>query len=116
MKRLQNHLIGVEQGETLLFSDFQNNGPMWADEGERCVIRQVRFSEPYRKAPNVQVALSMWDIHSDRNSRIEIAAEAITAEGFELVFRTWGDTQVARARANWLAIGELPHEDDWDIP
>ncbi|WP_331457767.1 H-type lectin domain-containing protein [Aliiruegeria sabulilitoris] len=89
---------------------------MWAEEGERSVVRRVRFSEPFRKRPSVQVSLSMWDIHSDRNSRMELSTEAISAEGFDLVFRTWGDTQVARARANWLAIGELPHDDDWDIP
>jgi hypothetical protein len=32
-----------------------------------------------------------------------------------IVFRTWGDTRVARVRADWLAIGALPHEDDWEI-
>ncbi len=115
MKRLQNFLVGVEQGETPLFSDFQDNGPMWAEHGARQVVRGVRFSEPYRKAPTVQVSLSMWDIHSDTNSRMEISAEDVTAEGFNLVFRTWGDTQVARARASWFAIGELAHDDDWEI-
>ena len=36
-------------------------------------------------------------------------------EGFDIVFRTWNDTQVARIRVAWTAIGELPNEDDWAL-
>jgi hypothetical protein len=32
-----------------------------------------------------------------------------------IVFRTWGDTRVARVRADWLAIGEVRGEDDWQV-
>ena len=32
-------------------------------------------------------------------------AEGISPEGFEIVFRTWGDTKVARVRVAWQAIG-----------
>ncbi|MCI5042623.1 MAG: H-type lectin domain-containing protein, partial [Donghicola eburneus] len=49
------------------------------------------------------------------NVRVEITAENITVRGFDLVFRTWGDTRIARARASWQAIGSLPHEDDWQL-
>jgi hypothetical protein len=44
-----------------------------------------------------------------------VQAEEITAEGFTAVFRTWSDTKIARIRASWTAIGEVAHEDDWDI-
>ena len=39
----------------------------------------------------------------------------ITGTGFQLVFRTWGDTRVARVRADWTAIGPVKDDDDWDV-
>ena len=45
----------------------------------------------------------------------DISAEMVNPEGFVIVFRTWGDTRVARIRADWLAIGEISSEDDWEI-
>ena len=47
--------------------------------------------------------------------RADVAAETVTENGFDLVFCTWGDTRVARARIGWIAIGELSDEDDWDV-
>ena len=42
-------------------------------------------------------------------------AETVNPEGFVIVFRTWGDTRVARIRADWIAMGELPDDDAWDV-
>ena len=47
--------------------------------------------------------------------RADVVAETVTETGFDLVFRTWDDTRVARARIGWMAIGELIDEDDWDV-
>ena len=47
--------------------------------------------------------------------RADDAAETVTENGSDLVFRTWGDTRVARGRIGWIAIGELSDEDDWDV-
>ncbi|MGB5558157.1 MAG: H-type lectin domain-containing protein [Paracoccaceae bacterium] len=44
-----------------------------------------------------------------------MSAEDVTPKGFSIVFRTWGDTRVARVRANWLSIGELRDDEDWDV-
>jgi hypothetical protein len=49
------------------------------------------------------------------NQRADLRAEKITARGFDLVFRTWGDSRVARIRADWMAMGELTAEDDWEL-
>jgi hypothetical protein len=57
----------------------------------------------------------MWDMDQKTNNRADIAAEKITKTGFFIVFRTWGDTRVARIRADWLALGELHSDDDWDL-
>jgi hypothetical protein len=49
------------------------------------------------------------------NQRADLTAEEVTAEGFTIVFRTWGDTRVARVRADWLAVGGAKGGDDWDV-
>lgn len=115
MKRIRSHLVGVEQGSRVLFSDFENGGKMWTGDGPRTQRRKVKFNEPFRSPPTVQVTLSMWDMDQKTNARADITAERITEAGFDIVFRTWGDTRVARVRADWLAIGELKDEDAWDL-
>ena len=52
---------------------------------------------------------------SAANVRADVSTDNVTAEGFELVFRTWGDTRVARVRMRWMAIGPVASEDDWDL-
>ena len=49
------------------------------------------------------------------NQRAEIMAENISREGFEIVFKTWGDTKVARVAASWTAFGPTEYDDDWDL-
>lgn len=115
MKRLQNHLIGVDQGEVALFSDFENNGPMWSETGAREARQTVKFSAAFRKPPSVQVSMALWDVHQDSAVRSALSAENIGEHSFDVVFRTWSDTRIARIRASWMAIGELPHDDDWDL-
>jgi len=61
------------------------------------------------------VSLDMWDMDQKTNQRADISARNVTLEGFEIVFRTWGDTRVARVRAAWLAIGELRDDDEWEL-
>ena len=53
--------------------------------------------------------------HSQANQRADSRADGITASGFDIVFHTWGDTRVARIRAEWLAIGAVPHKDDFAV-
>lgn len=114
MKRFSGK-IGVEQGTRVLFSDFANDGVMWAGDGPREVRQTQAFSEPFAAAPVVTVSISMWDMDHKTNSRADISAENITESGFQIVFRTWGDTRVARIRADWTAIGPVRDEDDWDV-
>jgi hypothetical protein len=54
-------------------------------------------------------------MHQDTAHRSELVAENISETGFDVVFRTWSDSRVARVRAAWMAIGDLPFEDDWDV-
>jgi hypothetical protein len=115
MKRLRNHLIGIDQGDTVLFSEFEDGGEMWTGRGQRERRRRIAFSEPFRRVPVVQVGISMWDVDNETPLRADVAAETIAVDGFDLVFRTWGDTRVARVRVAWLAMGELRQADEWDL-
>lgn len=115
MKTFRTHPIGIDQGETVLFSDFSNGGDMWTGEGPRERRSTIKFGQPFRSAPVIQIGVSLWDVDTSSALRAEVQAEEITAEGFTAVFRTWSDTKIARIRASWTAIGEVAHEDDWDI-
>jgi H-type lectin domain len=108
-------VIGVDQGSTILFNDFAHDGAMWTGSGPREARQLQTFNEPFLAPPIVTVAISMWDIDHKTNSRVDISAEGITANGFEIVFRTWADTRIARIRADWTAIGQTRDDDDWDV-
>lgn len=115
MRHLAGHILGVDQGSVQLFSDFKDGGPMWTGKGPREVRRRVDFDDAFRAAPLVQVALTMWDMDSGSNARVDLSADDVEATGFTLVFRTWGDSRIARVRADWIALGEIWAEDDWRI-
>jgi len=115
MKRLSSHLVGVDQGSEVLFSDFETGGVMWTGSDYRECRVAVNFSDKYAAIPTVQVSIAMFDIGHTSNQRADIAAENITESGFEIVFRTWSDTKIARIRASWMAIGPLPHVDEWKL-
>ncbi len=116
MKRIRSHIVGIDQGELMLFSDFQEDGEMWAGSGPRERRGMVRFSEPFRAVPAVQVAVSLWDVGTHTSAlRADLSAENITCETCEILFRTWSDTRLARLRVAWTAIGELPDDEMWEL-
>ncbi|MCK8483603.1 H-type lectin domain-containing protein [Aliiroseovarius sp. S2029] len=115
MRRIRTHKVGVDQGSTILFSDFEHDGVMWTGSGPRKLTTRIEFSESYLTPPSVHVSVSMWDLDKRTNARADISAENVTEDGFQIVFRTWGDTRVARLRVDWTAIGEVSSEDDWEV-
>jgi len=88
---------------------------MWTGTGARERRQTVQFKEPFRAAPVVHTSISLWDVDTKSPVRVEVTAESIARAGFEIVFRTWLDTRLARIRVAWMAIGEVSHEDDWEI-
>jgi hypothetical protein len=115
MRKISRHALGLQQGDTVLFSDFEKDGEMWTGNGQRQTRIYVLFSEPFRETPVVHVGLSMWDVSNSANTRMEVGSEDISVKGFAIVFRTWADTQVARVRVGWLAIGAVTDADDWEL-
>ena len=115
MRRVSSAQIGIEQGSHVLFSDFVDDGPMWTGSGPRECRYDVMFEKPFSDPPAVHVSISMWDMDNQTNQRGDLKAENITRTGFDLVFRTWGDSRVARVRAEWMVMGALPNDDDWEL-
>jgi len=115
MRKLDTHKIGIDQGDAIVFSDFENNGPMWSGTGARKAVRAVTFSETYAAPPSVTLSMSMVDMSNDAYMRCDLRAENVTKTGFDITFRTWADTRIARMRVAWTAFGPLPTDDTWDI-
>ncbi len=115
MRILRNHLIGIAQGSRVMFSDFEDGGDMWTGTGPREARRRVTFDTPFRAVPAIQTVLGMFDMDAATNQRADLTHDSVTTEGFDLIFRTWGDTRVARIRADWTAIGEVRGDDEWDV-
>ena len=115
MRRFEGGKVGIDHGDVVLFSDFEDDGQMWRGEGPRQSRAAVKSSNPYATPPHVQVSMSMWDISNNTNIRADVQAEDIAETGFTIVFRTWSDTQVARVRVAWPSFGELPNDEDWEL-
>jgi hypothetical protein len=115
MKRIETSAVGILQGSRLLFSDFIDGGPMWTGQGDRENRFSIRFSEPFFAVPSVMVHIGLCDMDHQHNMRIDLTADDITSAGFVIVFRTWGDTRVARIRADWMAIGATTSADNWQL-
>lgn len=115
MVLLNANVMGIDQGSVMLFSDWESGGAMWTGQGPRTVLRAVEFNGRFRRPPAVKVLIGMWDIDKSTNQRADITAEAVTDTGFRIAFHTWGDTRIARVRAEWFAIGEMLGDDLWDV-
>ena len=115
MKKFAANMLAVDQGVVGLISDFDTGGDMWSGEGPRERRVDVTFAEPFRSMPTVHLSLQMFDMDHKHNQRFDLDADQITEEGFSIVFRTWSDTRIARARASWMAIGSARYSDDWDV-
>ncbi|GIT91160.1 hypothetical protein JANAI62_16150 [Jannaschia pagri] len=115
MRKLTNHAIGIQQGSRVIFSDFEDGGEMWTGRGPREARVRIEFPEAFKTTPVIMTALAMFDMDDSSNQRADLSHSRVSPEGFDLVFRTWGDSRVARVRADWTAIGEAVGEDEWGL-
>lgn len=115
MQRLRTNLVGVDQGSVVLFSDFEDGGEMWTGRGAREALTTILYNGVFLNPPTVSVNISIWDMDQETNMRADVSTAQITREGFQIIFKTWGDTRIARVRATWTAIGEVKSEEDWDV-
>lgn len=76
--------------------------------GERTYRTVVQFDSPFQAPPKVSLALSGQDVDAATNNRLNLIAENITVDSFDLVYRTWASTVVYSVWATWTAIGLKP--------
>lgn len=112
MKKLYSSAVGIEQGIELLFSDYDVSGTMWTGEGERSRVVKIKFSEKFKSVPCVHISLAMIDVAGSDNHRVHLYVGEVTRSECLIHFKTWGDTRVARASVNWMAIGDAHSETD----
>jgi len=75
-------------------------------EGDREYRSRITFTSSFDQKPVVQVSLAHLDIFNGTNSRIGVVAFNVDLDGFDLVFQTWADTQIAGIGVVWLAYGD----------
>lgn len=115
MKRISASQVGIVQGSRMMFSDFADGGPMWTGAGARESRYAVKFDEPFHRPPAVMLGMSLMDLDRQTNLRTDLVADEVGKAGFVIVFRTWGDTRIARIRVDWTAIGAVRDAEEWDV-
>lgn len=75
-----------------------------ANRGE--LAGRVNFAKPFKEPPSVSIAINSVDsgIPADTGMRLTIAVTGIDKNGFGYSFRTWCNTTLTSASANWLAV------------
>jgi hypothetical protein len=75
-------------------------------EADRGIINQkVMFKTKFEQAPIVMLGLTHIDFLDGANHRITVNTTAVDKTGFTYTFKTWCDTKVWSAKAQWIAIG-----------
>ncbi len=103
----------VQQGEELIFSHYEDSGPMWSGDGQRQVSYHIEFDRPFIGNPIVQLSITLMDVQTDPLIRYDISATEITSDGFSILFQTWADSRFARVRVGWIAIGQSIRDEYW---
>ncbi|WEF22923.1 hypothetical protein [Paracoccus sp. S3-43] len=115
MKPFNHHAIGLCQGASLLFSAFENHDPMWSGEGPRAIRQTGFFDEAFAAPPAVHARRSPRRRHVGHRPQRQPKGRYPGGQDHPVRLRhrfpDLGDTRVARIRAEWLALGALPHKD-----
>ena len=90
-----------------LFRHVNPNGFMWLDDGDREMSVFIPFSQPFRRAPNVQLNLTGVDASHAQNLRLKLRVAEASTDGFVAVAQTWQDTRIASVDVSWVAIGQV---------
>jgi hypothetical protein len=94
----------VQTGTVLYNYSVTPGWPMTSGTGHRPFSAKISFPQPFREPPTVTVALTGLDSDHRVNTRITIAAENVTKEGFTLSALTWADSIIYGVWGIWLAL------------
>jgi hypothetical protein len=117
--RLENRMGALESrkvqtGEKSL-PQTKENEKFWETEvakqsgaGVRRISVPVEFGEPFKRPPQVMVALKRVDLGDYKSNihRIGVRAEGIGVKGFDLNIETWFESLVFEVVVSWIAYTE----------
>ena len=107
------YINAVETGHVQVFSDFEDNGPMWTGEGERSISNTITYNSPFQEKPIVSLQISLMDAQSGVPMRYSLKVKKETNKSFQIVFSTWLDSRFARVAVNWTAMGMKHGPEYW---
>ncbi|MFT6944930.1 MAG: hypothetical protein ACJAUW_001508 [Yoonia sp.] len=58
MRKLNSGVVGIDHGEVIMFSGFEDDGQMWRGNGPRKSNAAVTFAMAYTSPPHVRVSIS----------------------------------------------------------
>lgn len=96
------------QGGELTNASYSVTPDTWtllSGTGERKFTTHVDFKEPYKQPPVVVLSISGMDVLNSANNRLVVAPKNVTANGFDVEYKTWGDSQIWSVFLNWTAFG-----------
>jgi len=86
-------------------SDYNQSGFELNRPGGRPLTQHVDLKGAgFTKSPNVILGLTHIDATANRNTRINIHAENISPDGFDVIASVWSDSSLAGVQWNWVAF------------
>jgi H-type lectin domain len=103
----------VKGGPLIHQGEFALSGPSLVPAGQcptgpaglRRQNKEVVFTPPFAKQPNVSVALHSLDVGDGRNTRVNAYAIGISRDKMIVVVETWCDTNLYLASGTYVAAG-----------
>lgn len=115
MQRMAAHVMGVERGSIMLFSDFKDGGVMLIGQGPCEVRRVVESCERFLSPLVAHVWLSMWVVDLETTSASSSRPTSSTRKASSSSSALGADTRITRVRADWIAIGGASSDDDREV-
>ncbi|MFZ1518397.1 MAG: H-type lectin domain-containing protein [Ignavibacteriaceae bacterium] len=74
------------------------------NNGERSMIIEIRFKNPFRQKPNIFISVSQIDSDKETNVRYNVETISVSRDGFTLKVKTWADSKIFSLSGYWLAV------------
>jgi hypothetical protein len=74
------------------------------DSGDRTLTIEVTFDKPFQVKPDIVISVSLLDVASNSNIRYNVAAKAVSRDGFAISIMTWADSKILGIGGSWLAV------------
>lgn len=81
-----------------------SNYSLDSNNGERSMIIEIRFKNPFRQKPNIFISVSQIDSDKETNVRYHVEAISVSRDGFTLKVKTWADSKIFSLSGYWLAV------------